>query len=118
MGKQRKNRQDECSHLISAKITDDAFEIYKFWRANRQGGRRISNAICAFELNTSKLKQERLQLQEKEKQYLNENIAQRSRIISMEKNIEAIQKIITRTFGERDDLAAELAEMYCPQRPE
>ena len=115
---QRRNRRDECSHLISAKITDDAFEIYKWWRAHRQGGRKISNAICAFEQADSQIKKEREELRERERKLNSDNINQRSEIEKMKKNISAIQKIITRTFVERDEIAAELSEMFAPQRPE
>lgn len=66
----------------------------------------------------SQLKKEREQLHEKERQYISENINQRSEIEKMKKNISAIQKIITRTFVERDEIAAELSEMFAPQRPE
>jgi len=118
MGKQNNRRRDECSHLISAKLTEDAFEIYKWWRGQRLGGRKISNAICAFENADSQIKREREELRAKERKLVSDNINQRSEIENMKKNISAIQKIITRTFIERDEIAAELSEMFAPQRPE
>lgn len=118
MGKQRRNRKEECTHLISAKLTDEAFEIYREWRHFRRGGREISNAILAHSRGKDDLKRRKDELDATERSLRSENIQQRSDIESMKKNIAAIQKIITRTFGERDEIAAELSQLYAPKGPE
>jgi len=111
-------RRDECTHQISAKLTSDAFEIYKEWRHRRRGGREISNAIVSYSRAKANLERETAENEEELLRRRGENIKMSYKIQEMEKNIAALQKIITRTFGERDELAAELSEMYCPKRPE
>lgn len=112
------SRRDECTHQISAKLTAEAFEIYKEWRHNRRGGREISNAILSHSRHQATMKRERAENAEELQERRSENIQQRNEILSMQKNIKALQKWITKFSSERDAIASEMSEMFCPQRPE
>lgn len=111
-------RRNECTHAISAKLTHEAFEIYKEWRYNRRGGREISNAICAHAKAKADLAKRKEELDSIERKLRSENIHQRQEILMMKKNIAALQNHIKKFVGERDEIGSELSEMFCPKRPE
>lgn len=111
-------RRDECTHQISAKLTTPAFNIYKEWRHRRLGGREISKAIVAFEEHRERLVRETAENDAELQTRRSENIHQRQEILNMQKNIKALQGWIKKFSTERDEIATEMSEMFCPQRPE
>lgn len=94
------------SHLISAKLTTEAFEIYNRYKAKRRGGHAISDALMLLDKENAQLKAR----QEYESEL-------RSEIMHLKEGIRNLQKVITRTFGERDELARELNELFTPAYP-
>jgi septal ring factor EnvC (AmiA/AmiB activator) len=94
------------SHLISAKLTTEAFEIYNRHKANRRGGHAISAALVSWanQDNNSRAIQKEIKTLQDEIQYLKQGNAR-------------IQALITRIHGERDELADELRELFTPAYP-
>lgn len=115
--KHSQSRRDECTHAISAKLTSEAFEIYKEWRFRRAGGREISNAILSHARNKSELKTAKEEIHEIEHKLRAENIQQRNEMLEMRKNIKALQGWITKFASERDEVSDELRELWTPNRP-
>lgn len=116
--KHSQSRRDECTHQISAKLTSEAFNIYKEWRHRRRGGREISNAIVAHDKAKENLARQTAENEEELTKRRSETIYQRQEILGMQKNIKALQGWIKKFAEERDEISAELSEMYCPKRPE
>ena len=94
------------SHLISAKLTTEAFEIYERHQANRRGGHAISAALVSWanQDSTHRATQREIRALRDEIAYLKEGNAR-------------IQALITRIHGERDELAEELADLFTPAFP-
>ena len=92
------------THLISAKLTREAFEIYSRFRKIRRGGHMISDAILFME---------------------NERDGRTSRLIAgleqdirnLEKNIAALQAHITAAFQDADEANEQVRELFTPERP-
>lgn len=94
------------SHLISAKLTTEAFEIYNRYKAKRRGGHAISNALLLLDQDNSRVKEL--------KDYENEL---RTEIRHLREGIRNLQAVIKRTFMERDELADELRDLFTPAFP-
>lgn len=94
------------SHLISAKLTTEAFEIYNRHKANRRGGHAISAALVSWanQDSTHRATQREIRALREEIAYLKEGNTR-------------IQALITRIHGERDELAGELSELFTPAFP-
>ena len=94
------------SHLISAKLTTEAFEIYNRHKANRRGGHAISAALVSWanQDSTHRANQREFRALREEIAYLKEGNAR-------------IQALITRIHGERDELTDELADLFTPAFP-
>lgn len=92
---------EECTHLISAKITPKAFETYAEWKRMSIGGARISKAIIQTKENAENhallMKEIRDMQQEMSELKLMLRTAQRER----------------RQYA---PLAQELRELYTPQQ--
>lgn len=87
-------------HLISAKLTDDAFAIYESWKNERRGGHMISYVICKHENEKKPL------------------LAAGRREVEMEANIRGLQKHLMMLTSELDELCSTVSELYCPQKPQ
>lgn len=87
-------------HLISAKLTDDAFAIYESWKNERRGGHMISFVICKHENEKKPL------------------VAAGRREVELEANIRGLQKHLIQLHSEVDELRDSISELYCPQKPQ
>lgn len=94
------------SHLISAKLTSEAYEIYERHKANRRGGHAISAALVTWanQDSTHRATQREIRALRDEIAYLKEGNAR-------------IQALITRIHGERDELADEMRDLFTPRFP-
>ena len=87
-------------HLISAKLTDDAFAIYESWKNERRCGAMISYVIVKHENEKKPL------------------LAAGRREVELEANIRGLQKHLFRLTSEVDELMTTISDLYCPQKPQ
>jgi hypothetical protein len=87
-------------NLISAKISDEAYEIYRRWANERKGGSMISLAIIYHESDWM------------------DSAGKIREITTLEMNIRGLQKVISRFAKEIDELETQVADLFCPQKPE
>ena len=92
---------EECTHLISAKITPKAFEIYSEWKRMSLGGAKISMAIIATKENAQN------------------HAHMMKEIREMQSEISELKLMLRTAQRERRQfagLAHELRELYTPQQ--
>ena len=94
------------THLISAKLTTEAFEIYNRYKARRRGGHAISSALLLLDEDAKKMRDVRIR---EDELY--------AEVRRLSQGIRNLQKVITRVHIERDELAEELANLFTPAYP-
>lgn len=87
-------------NLISAKISDAAWEIYRRWADERKGSSRISEAIIYFDSDSL------------------DSVSKNREIIELEMNIRGLQKHLQRLYAEVQATSEELSQLYSPQKPQ
>lgn len=87
-------------NLISAKISDEAFEIYRGWANNRTGSSMISFAITKYAAEKSPLR------------------AKDREITDLQMNIRGLQKHIFTLHEEVQALSETISDLYTPQKPD
>jgi hypothetical protein len=97
---------EECSCLISAKITPSAFAIYNEWRRlGRVGGGQISLAILRL-ANGDSFREE-----------LRQDLAEAHReIAELREEIRGWMQSFSKLNQDRQDAWSEISELYAPQQ--
>lgn len=93
---------EECECLISAKITKSAKVIYNQWRDERLGGAKISRAIINAE---------------KDRAIHAENMSEIRALQRENAELRVMLRNAQRQRREFAPLAAEIRDLYTPQRP-
>ena len=96
---------EECTHLISAKITPKAFDIYAEWKRMSLGGARISMAIIATKENAENHAQMMKEIRDLQRE-----------IADYKVEIKQWMKTMGQMNASRQEAWDEVSELYAPQQ--
>ena len=87
-------------NLISAKISDEAYEIYRRWANDRRGGAMISASIIYHDSDHL------------------DSASKNREITQLEMNIRGLQKHIFTLHEEVQALSNTISDLYSPKKPD